>query len=375
MEAADPTVQSVHGVHGEPGTSPGLPPDPPPPDPPPSSPLPPGPLPPLAVVAAAVGVSVPTVSKVLNSRRDVAEATRARVTEALARHGYAVRPSGSKRTGFVDLRVLDLDSTWAEAVVRGAARAAARRGSDLVVTVDDDAESCGAWVRHALDRGTDGLVSVVSVPDAAARADLARACLPLVVVDPRIRCDPDVLVVGATNFRGGLDATGHLVQLGHRRIATITGPQQQDNAVARLAGYRTALIQAGIPVDDELVRDGDYSVDGGFHAARLLLALDDPPTAVFAASDDTAIGVLRAARERGLRVPEDLAVVGFDDLPVAAWLDPALTTVRQPLAEMGDTAVTLVHRAREGTNRPAPAGAHVELATTLVPRASTAAPR
>lgn len=336
----------------------------------PVSPTGPGALPPLAVVAAEAGVSVPTVSKVLNSRPDVSGATRSRVTGVLARHGYAVRPSGSRRTGFLDLRMVDLDSTCAEAVMRGAARAAARLGSDLVVTVDPDTESCGAWVRHALHRGTDGLVSVVGVPDDAARADLAGAGVPLVVVDPRIRCDPELLVVGATNFRGGLDATAHLVALGHRRIATITGPQDQDNAVARLAGYRTALIQAGLAVDDELIRDGDYGVDAGFRAAGLLLRLDDPPSAVFASSDDTALGVLRAAREQGVRVPEDLAVVGFDDLPVAAWLDPALTTVRQPLAEMGDAAVTLAYQAREGGC----ATTHLELATRLVVRASTAPP-
>ncbi|GEL48139.1 LacI family transcriptional regulator [Cellulomonas hominis] len=326
--------------------------------------------PPLAVVAAEAGVSVPTVSKVLNSRPDVAEATRARVTGVLARHGYAVRPSGSRRTGFVDLRMLDLDASWAEAVVRGAARAASRLGADLVVTVDPDAESCGSWVRHVLARGTDGLVSVVGVPDAGARADLGRAGVPLVVVDPRRPVEAGVLAVGATNFRGGLDATAHLVSLGHRRIATITGPQEQDDAVARLAGYRTALIQAGLPVDDDLIRTGDYGVDGGFRAASLLLRLDDPPTAVFAGSDDAALGVLRAAREHGVRVPRDLSVVGFDDLPVTPWLDPPLTTVRQPLAEMGDAAVTLVHRAREGTRGPA----HLELATRLVVRESTAPP-
>lgn len=333
---------------------------------------PPGSAVPLAVVAADAGVSVPTVSKVLNSRPDVAEATRARVTAALARHGYAVRPSGSRRTGFVDLRMLDLDSTWAEAVVRGAARAAARLGADLVVTVDPhtDAASCGAWVRRAVRRGTDGLVSVVGVPDEAARAELVRAGVPLVVVDPRVRGDADLAVVAATNFRGGLDATAHLVGLGHRRVATITGPQEQDNAVARLAGYRTALIRAGLPVDEELVVGGAYGVDAGFRATAVLLRLDDPPTAVFAASDDTAIGVLRAARERGVRVPEDLSVIGFDDLPVAAWLDPALTTVRQPLAEMGDAAVALVHRARSG----GPGSSHLELATDLVVRGSTAPP-
>ncbi|RMI14322.1 LacI family DNA-binding transcriptional regulator [Cellulomonas triticagri] len=328
--------------------------------------------PPLAVVAADAGVSVPTVSKVLNSRPDVAPTTRERVSAALARHGYAVRPSGGRRTGFVDLRVHDLDSAWAEGVVRGAARAARRLGADLVVTVDPhaDAASAGSWVRHALARGTDALVGVVGVPDPAARVAAAQAGVPLVVVDPRVPGDADLRVVGATNFRGGLDATAHLLGLGHRRVATITGPQDQDNAVARLAGYRTALIQAGLPADDDLVRGGAFGVEAGFRAAEVLLGLDDPPTAVFAASDDTAIGVLRAAREHGVRVPQDLSVVGFDDLPVAAWLDPALTTVRQPLTEMGDAAVVLAHRARAGE----PVGRHLELATTLVERASTAPP-
>ncbi|WP_448061143.1 LacI family DNA-binding transcriptional regulator [Cellulomonas hominis] len=325
---------------------------------------------PLAVVAAAAGVSIPTVSKVLNSRPDVSDATRRRVMATLAEHGYTVRPPRTKPTGLIDIRVVSLDSPWSEAVVRGAAATAQRLGFDLVITVDPDPDDCASWVRHTLERGTDGLVSVVTVPDEPARAALARLQVPVVVVDPRTRPAPDLLSVGATNWQGGVDATAHLVGLGHRRIATITGPLEQANALARLAGYRTALIQAGIGSDDDLVRSGNFGIEAGYAGATYLLGLDDPPTAIVAGSDDTALGALRAVREAGLRVPQDLSLVGFDDHPVAAWLDPPLTTVRQPLVEMGATAVELVHRARTGsghTLRP-------ELATELVVRASTAPP-
>jgi LacI family transcriptional regulator len=225
-------------------------------------------------------------------------------------------------------------------------------------------------VRHALERGTDGLVSIVAVPDAEARRALEDTGTPLVVVDPRQRPPEGMLSVGATNFQGGLEATAHLLSLGHRRIATITGALEQDNAIARLAGYRAALIRAGAPTDDELVYVGAYGVTSGYEGAQRLMALDDPPTAIFASSDDTALGALRALREAGLVVPRDVSLVGFDDLPIAPWIDPALTTVRQPLAEMGATAVDLVHRARTASGHTL----RTELATSLVLRASTAPP-
>ena len=331
--------------------------------------VPAGPAP-LATVAAAAGVSVPTVSKVLNSRPDVSAATRAKVQAALEAHGHTVRRVVSRPTGLVDIRVVSLESTWSEAVVRGAAESARLHGVDLVITVDPDPDDCGAWVRHALARGTDGAVSVVTVPAAAERQAFADALVPVVVVDPRVRPPEGLLSVGATNWQGGLDATAHLVALGHRRIGTITGDDAQANALARLAGYRTALIQAGIAPDDSLVRRGDFTVDAGYEGAWHLLSLDDRPTAIVASSDDTALGALRAVREAGLRVPDDVSLVGFDDLPIAAWLDPALTTVHQPLVEMGAAAVDLLHRARSGTGHTVRA----ELATNLVERASTAPP-
>lgn len=323
---------------------------------------------PLAVVAAEAGVSAPTVSKVLHGRPDVAAATRERVAEALARHGHELRRA-RKRTGLIDVRVIDLDGTWSEAVVGGAAEAARHLGYDIVLAVDPDPDDCARWVARALRRGTDGLVSVVTVPAAEAARAARNAGIPLVVVDPRTRPPEGMLSVGVSNFAGALEATEHLLALGHRRIATITGALDQDNAMARLAGYRTALDRAGIGVDDDLVCTGNYGVDAGNEAAARLVGLPDPPTAIVAASDDTAVGALHALRAAGKRVPADISLVGFDDLPISRWIDPPLTTVRQPLAELGGSAVEMVHKALGGKEP-----VRVDLATRLVVRESAASP-
>ena len=182
----------------------------------------------------------------------------------------------------------------------------------------------------------------------------------------------DVPTVGSANWNGGLAATRHLISLGHRRIAVIAGPADVMCSRARIDGYRTALEEAGIPMDPALVRHGDFFVGGGFTHGSDLLGLDDPPTAIFAGSDLQALGVLRAARERGLHVPEDLSVVGYDDLPVAAWIGPPLTTVRQPLQEMAATAARMVLDLARGEE---PRNLRIDLATELVVRESTAPPR
>ena len=323
----------------------------------------------LDLIASEAGVSVPTVSKVLNSRPDVALATRERVTAVLERHGYAIRPRAT--TGFLDVRVVSLDGAWSEAVVRGAVEAARAHGKDVVLAVEPSPDDCDDWVRHALARGTDGLLSVVAVPSDDARRALAEAGVPLVVVDPLHRAPEGTLSIAATNFQGAFDAAQHLLALGHRRIATITGSLDQDNAIARLAGFQAAMLQAGLRVDDELIVRAHYGMDQGLAATNTLLALAQPPTAIFAASDDTAIGAIHALHEQGLRIPEDISVIGFDDLPPAGWTDPPLTTIRQPLAQMGAAAVDALVQLRLGRT-PA---ARTELSTTLVVRSSTASPR
>jgi DNA-binding LacI/PurR family transcriptional regulator len=176
--------------------------------------------------------------------------------------------------------------------------------------------------------------------------------------------------VGATNWSGGLAATKHLIELGHARIGIVTGPPDLLSSRARLDGYRAALETAGLSVDDQLVRWGDFRVDGGYQQAKVLLGLARRPTAIFAGNDLSALGALRAAREAALRVPEELSVVGFDDIPLSRWTSPALTTVHQPLTEMAALAVRILLESVENAGLKR----RVELATDLVVRESTAPP-
>ncbi len=327
----------------------------------------------IADVARTAGVSVPTVSKVLNHRADVSSDTRERVQQAISSHGYRRRTrSGRPRAALVDLVVAELDSPYFLEVLTGAEQAAARAGVGLVVTSAHGHEPRGGdWLATLTARRSSGIVMVVSVFDSSTLARLADLATPLVLLDPVGGSDPTLPTVGATNWSGGLAATEHLLSLGHRRVAVITGPPELVCSQERLEGYRAAMGRAGIAVDDDLVRFGNFQPDGGQRAAAELLALPDPPTAIFAGSDMQASGVYQEARAHGLRVPEDLSVVGFDDLRISRHLSPPLTTVRQPLAQMAAEAVRMTLEAsRHGFTSPPP---RLELATSLTLRDSTAA--
>jgi LacI family transcriptional regulator len=209
---------------------------------------------------------------------------------------------------------------------------------------------------------------VISELSQAQLEQLRSGGIPLVVVDPVNPPPPELASVGATNWAGGLAATEHLINLGHRRIAAIAGPEDYLCSRARLDGYRSAHERAGIPFDPALVRHGDFYHEGGFVRGGELLDLPVRPTAIFTGNDQQALGVYEAARQRVLRIPQDLSVVGFDDLPVARWLSPPLTTVRQPLAEMGRTAAQMLGELIE--DRPL-GSRRVELSTELITREST----
>ena len=195
----------------------------------------------------------------------------------------------------------------------------------------------------------------------------------LVIVDPVGQPDPRIPSIGATNWAGGLMATEHLIEIGHRRIGIITGRPALLCSQARLDGYQSALGRAGIPVDPSLIYSGDFRFEGALAAAQDMLALPDPPSAIFAGSDMQALGVYEAARLRKLRIPDDLSVVGFDDLPMSAWVSPPLTTIIQPLANMAAMATRTVLDALGG--RLDTSSNRVELTTSLVVQASTAPPR
>jgi LacI family transcriptional regulator len=328
----------------------------------------------IAHIAATAGVSPGTVSKVLNGRDDVASHTRAAVQRLLDEAGYERRGRpGRPAHRLLELVMTDLGTPWASEVLRGAEEAAQDRGVGLVVTATHSREAGSRdWLDALTERESAGVVLVASRLAADAAAEVSALRTPLVVVDPVGGFDPAVPRVGATNWAGGLAATEHLLALGHRRIGIVTGPEQLLCSRQRLEGYLTALSRAGVPADPALIRYGDFRPAGGRAGTAALLDVDNPPTAVFAGSDQQATGVYAEARHRGLRLPEDLSVVGFDDVPLCQWLSPQLTTVRQPMADMARVATRMVldHRGPWHPERVP----SVELSTELVVRDSTCPP-
>ncbi|MFJ8624995.1 LacI family DNA-binding transcriptional regulator [Kitasatospora sp. NPDC093550] len=326
----------------------------------------------LAEIAQEAGVSAPTVSKVLNGRADVAPATRERVEELLHRHGYRRRHGNRKTSPLLELVFHELESAWAVEVIRGVENAVRAEGLSIVLSESAERRGPGqSWVDGVLARRPTGVVLVLSDLDRSLREQLAHRDIPFVVMDPAGDPGQEVPAVGTTNWDGGLAATRHLLDLGHRRIGLIGGPARMMCSRARADGYRAALDIAGIPYDPALVREGDFHHESGHRLGLELLRLPDRPTAVFAGNDLQALGLYEAARERGLRIPEDLSVVGFDDLPLARWVGPPLTTVRQPLTEMAEVAARLVIDLSRGVR---PGTLRVDLATSLVERSSTAPP-
>jgi DNA-binding LacI/PurR family transcriptional regulator len=333
-----------------------------------------GSTPTIAQIAREVGVSAPTVSKVLNGRSDVAASTRAQVEDALDRHGYRRRRPGSfaELGGLVDLVFHRLGSEWSLEIIRGVEdTAAAARKSVILSELGGEHRPPQTWLETTLARPPLGALLVASQLTEAQRRRLASRAIPVVVIDTDGEPPAGVPTVASDNWNGGLAATRHLVSLGHRRIAAVGGPSDMLCSRARLDGYRGALAAAGIEHDASLVDSGNFNVEPGYTAGRRLLDRADRPTAVFAGSDMQALGVIRAAQELGLRVPGDLSVVGYDDLPIAQWTSPALTTIRQPLREMGSTATKMLLALASGRR---PASTRVNLATDLVVRESTAPP-
>jgi LacI family xylobiose transport system transcriptional regulator len=326
----------------------------------------------LADIAREAGVSAPTVSKVLNGRADVAPATRERVEELLRRHGYRRRRTAAQPAPLIELVFHELESAWAMEVIRGVESVAREEALSVVLSESAGRLSLGqSWVDGVLARRPTGVVLVLSGLDRLQQAQLTSRDIPFAVIDPAGDPGDDVPAVGATNWQGGLVATRHLLDLGHRRIAAITGPSRMMCSRARVDGYRAALETAGVPFDPALVREGSFHHEAGYTAGLELLRMAERPTAVFAGNDLQALGVYEAARELGLRIPDDLSVVGFDDLPLARWVGPPLTTVRQPLSEMGAAASRLVVDLAHGRR---PTSLRLDLATHLVERSSTCAP-
>ena len=327
----------------------------------------------IAQIAELTGVSIPTVSKVVNGRSEVSPDTRALVEDVIREHGYRRRRKRVGPAALLELVFHEIAGPYPLEIIKGVEQVARDNRLGVVLSQLQGRHTPGrGWIEDVLHRRPTGVIAVFSGPDATQRDKLRTRDIPLVLVDPTGDPGHTVPSVGAGNWSGGLSATRHLIDLGHRRIAIITGPPQMLSSRARLDGYRAALDTAHLPVDPELIREGDFHVEGGLRHARELLRLPDPPTAIFACNDGTAVGVYQAADEAGWRIPRDLSVLGFDDLLPAPWMIPPLTTIRQPLTEMAAAAANMV--VAIARNQP-PSRTRLEVATELVVRGSTAPPR
>lgn len=325
-------------------------------------------------VAEEAGVSYATVSRVLNNDPHVKPETRERVIHSITRLGYTVnqqaRNLAGGRSHVVGLLVPDLGTGYIGEIIRGVDEALAAAQYDLMLyTTHRRKTKESAYVTSLTQGMTDGLLLVLPRDPEEYLVTLRQRRFPYVLVDHQGIGDVES-AVGATNWQGGYEATKYLIELGHRRIGFITGTMDLGCSRDRLEGYRAALRDCALPIDPLLVREGDFWQPSGFAAAQSLLALPEPPTAIFASNDVMAFGVMEAVRDRGLRIPEDISIVGFDNIPQAEHVSPQLTTVQQPLADMGREAARMLLALVQEPERPY---RRVELPTQLIVRASTRA--
>lgn len=294
-------------------------------------------------VAKTAGVSVSTVSRVLNGKVDVASETQDRILSVIDDLGYttnlAARSMRSRKKNLVGLIMPDIAYPFAIEVMKGVNRAIAESDIDLLVYTTGDVKKSGRasheqkYVSLLTNSITDGVIIVAPVVGEFSTD------APIVSIDP-VMSKPNYASVHATNYQGAVDAMEYLLGLGHRRIGFISGRAELESSNRRLRGYRGALENAGIPIDEQLIASGDYTTETGAKCARELLALDQPPTAIFASNDQAAMGVFQVAEENGLRIPEDLSVVGFDNIPESKYM--GLTTVDQFISEMGYVATQML---------------------------------
>ena len=320
----------------------------------------------MSDVARTAGVSVATVSKVVNGRWGVSQATVDRVQQVIDQLGYeaslGAQSLRSHRTNVLGILVAEFEPFSTE-LLKGASRAVADTEYELLAYSGGARGADVGWERRSLSRLSGTLIdgAVIVTPTVLE----TKPGIHVVAVDPHT--GPSGLpTVDSDNFAGAALATNYLLRLGHRRIGFLGGRQDLESARLREAGFRRAMADAGAPVDEALVRVGGYRPETAEGPARELLKHAERPTAVFAANDLSAIATMDVARALGLAVPEDLSVIGFDNVPESALASPPLTTISQPLQRMGATALLLLVDLIAGIERET----HIRLPTELVERAS-----
>lgn len=326
----------------------------------------------IADVARASGVSGATVSRVLNGYEFVKETTRSRVMEAVEDLGYVANLQARSLAGghsqIIGLLVPNLDNGYVGTITQGIDQALARANYDLMLYTSHRHPGKESFYVSAIANGlTDGLLLVAPLVPTTYLDALREQNYPYVLID-QTDATENSNVVESTNWQGAYDATRYLCQLGHTRIVFIKGSPAVRSAVDRLLGYKAALDDCDIPVTEALLIEGDYQQQTAYEATKNLLQTIDPaPTAIFAANDLSAFGAMDAVRECGLRIPDDISIIGFDDVPQATLVYPKLTTVRQPLEQMGQVAVKMLLERIKDQSRPPQ---RVALATQLVIRDS-----
>jgi LacI family transcriptional regulator len=323
-------------------------------------------------VAKKAGVSFATVSRVLNDGANVKPEKRQRVLRAIKQLGYTTnlqaRSLRAGRSHLIGLLVRDIGTAYIGEIMRGVDLELAAAKYDVMLYTTHRRQTQESAYVTALTRGmTDGLLLVLPRHPEAYLKTLRQKKFPYVVIDHQ-GIDDRGPAVGATNRAGGYDATRYLLELGHRRIGMITGTMNLGCSRERLDGYRVALREQGIAYDADLIRDGQFKQPRGYAAAIELLNLPQPPTAIFASNDVMAFGAMEAAREVGKKIPDDISIIGFDDIPQAGQVHPPLTTIRQPLEEMGRRAARMLLQIIENSEQPVE---RIELPTELVVRDST----
>ncbi len=335
----------------------------------------------LDTIAAAAKVSRATVSKAINGRQDVSARTRRQILELAEQLGYEAPMSAERSSPTITIVFDSLDTYYTNRVLAGAVAAAHDHGAILDVRSFTDRREAASdsWVRRLVAEGHLALI-VVTMELSEAQIEAAHTLqLPVITVDPAQQTPDGVLEISSTNWNGGMAATQHLLALGHQRIAFVAGPERSVPARERLLGFRSAMMDAGLDVDPALILGDSYTYANGLRAGLSLLDIAPPsrPTAVMCACDVSAIGVYEAARQRGVPVPDELSVVGYDDTFLAECAAPPLTTIHQALETMGARAVEAALDLAEdstGTKSRRTIGS-VKIPTRLVERASTAPPR
>ncbi|GCE31732.1 LacI family transcriptional regulator [Dictyobacter alpinus] len=323
----------------------------------------------ISDIAEKSGVSATTVSRVLHGHKDVSIATRNKVMQYINETGYVAQRNARTTTSLLGLSVPLFNNYFGD-IMEGMYDALLSRDAQCItIRTENRYDLETAHVQKLLTQDISGLLFILPQHTSDELAQLQKSGIPLVVTDPFVNLPDTIPTVMVENISASMLGMEHLLSLGHRRIGIVTGPAHWGMTINRVAGYYAALAAAGVPINPNLICEGRWTAESGEEICAQLLSLPEPPTAIFAFNDDMAIGVVHALSKRGIRVPEDISVVGFDDVSLnLPYITPGLTTVRQPLKEIGRLAVDVLYRLLQ--HQPLEA-THIRLSARLVVRDST----